>query len=151
MMTIQDIIAKNCIDVTDDITFRTHADVLRLFGKDVKIFQRAFVQHPHEHEVHIWFPMFYDDDNNDWNNSFGSQEENVFERRKYDNEGYLRDLFESPNLHRRILFAKIAPFGKVFYKFKGIYEFDPDLSRKAKKAAYRRIANTAKVYPVNNS
>jgi hypothetical protein len=95
--------------------------------------------------------MFYDDDNNDWNNSFGSQEENVFERRKYDNEGYLRDLFESPNLHRRILFAKIAPFGKVFYKFKGIYEFDPDLSRKAKKAAYRRIANTAKVYPVNNS
>jgi hypothetical protein len=147
MTTTQDIIAKNCIDINDEITFRTHADVLRLFGKDVKIFQRAFIQHPHEPGVHIWFPMFYDDNNNDWNNSFGLQEESVFERRKYDNEGYLNDLLESPELHKRILFAKFAPSGKVFYQFKGIYELDPDLSRKAKKAAYRRIANTAKVYP----
>ena len=142
MTTTQDLIKKNYIDVNDNITFRTHAEVLRLFGKNVKLFQRAFAQHPHEPGVHIWFPMFYADDNNDWENTFGSLEENVFERRKYDNEGYLGKLFESPERHKRILFAKIASFGRVFYKFKGIYEFDPDLSRKAKKAAYRRIANT---------
>jgi hypothetical protein len=49
----------------------------------------------------------------------------------------------------RILFAKIQPFGRIFYKFKGVYNFDPELSRKAKKAAYRRMATTAKLYPVN--
>jgi hypothetical protein len=150
MTTTQDLIKKSRIDVNDDITFRTHAEVLRLFGKDVKLFQKAFARHPHEPGVHIWFPMFYDNDNNDWINTFGSQEGNVFERRKHDNEGYLNELFESPERHKRILFAKLAPFGRVFYKFKGIYEFDPALSIKAKKAVYRRIAKTTKIYPANN-
>jgi hypothetical protein len=151
MTTIKDLIEKNCISVYDDITFRTHAEVLRLFGKDVKLFQKSFALHPHEPGVHIWFPMFYEDDKNDWINTFGSQEENVFERRKHDNEGYLSALFEAPERHKRILFAKIASFGRVFYKFKGIYELDPDLSVKAKKAAYRRIAKSAKIYPSDKS
>jgi hypothetical protein len=150
MASLKELIEKGSIDIEDDITFRTHADVLRLFGKDAKILREAFIRHPHEPGVHIWFPMFYDDDNNDWDNTFGSQEENVFERRKFDNEGYLSELFESPEFHKRILFAKVAPFGKVFYKFKGVYEFDPDLSVKAKKAAYRRVATTAKLYPVKD-
>jgi hypothetical protein len=147
-MTVKELIAKGEIDITDDINFNTHADVLRLFGKDAKVFQRAFAKHPHEPGVHIWFPMFYDVDNNDWENTFGSNEENVFERRKHDNEGYLRELFNAPERHKRILFAKIAPFGRVFYKFKGVYQFDHGLSRKAKKAAYRRTATTVKLHSV---
>ncbi|HQZ97103.1 MAG TPA: hypothetical protein PLP21_12350 [Pyrinomonadaceae bacterium] len=146
-MRTEELIQKGFIDISDDVNFRTHADVLRLFGKDVKIFQKAFAKHPHEDSVHIWFPMFYDDDNNDWENTFGLNEDAVFERRKHDNEGYLTEQFDAPQNHRRILFAKIAPFGRVFYKFKGIYQFDPELSRKAKKAAYRRVAKQAKLYP----
>jgi hypothetical protein len=130
--------------------------VLKLFGRNGKLFQRSFAEHPHEPGVHIWFPMFYDNNNSDWVNTFGSnedgsKEEKVFEYRKHDNEGYLNELFKSPERHKRILFAKIASFGRVFYKFKGIYEFDPDLSTKAKKAAYRRIARKAEIYPSNNS
>jgi hypothetical protein len=147
MTPIEKLIGKGSISLEDDIRFRTHAEVLRLFGKDAKIVQRAFIRHPYEPGVHIWFPMFYDDDNNDWENTFGVGEETVFERRKYDNEGYLNDLLESPDLHKRILFTKIAPFGKVFYKFKGVYELDGELSLKAKKAAYRRIATSTKLFP----
>ncbi len=55
---------------------------------------------------------------------------------------------ESADRHTRILFAKLAPSGKASYKFKGVYKFDPELSEKAKKAAYRRIETTAKLYPV---
>lgn len=146
MTTIQGLIKKQCIDVNDDINFRTHADVLRLFGKDVKIYQRAMASHPRETDLHIWFPMFYDDTNNDWENTFGVKEETVFERRKYNNEQYLEELIERPDLHKRILFAKVSPFGRVLYKFKGIYTFDIDLSRKAKKAVYRRTATSAKIY-----
>lgn len=100
MTSIEKLIEKGNIDIDNEITFRTHADVLRLFGKDVKIFQKAFSKHPHEPGVHIWFPMFYDDDNNDWDNSFGLKEESVFERRKYDNDGYLNELLASPELHK---------------------------------------------------
>jgi hypothetical protein len=145
MTTTKDLIEKGFIDTEDEITFRTHADVLRLFGRDDKIFQKAFARHPFEEGVHVWFPMFYDDANNDWENSKREDWETVFERRKFDNEAYLTEQFGAPENHTRILFAKIAPFGRVFYKFKGVYQFDPDLSRKAKKAAYRRVATSAKL------
>jgi hypothetical protein len=146
-MKNKDIIEKGFIDIEDDITFSTHADVLRLFGRNHKVFQRAFAKHPQEEGVHIWFPMFYGDDNNDWENTFGLNEDAVFQRRKHNNEGYLSEQFDALQNHKRILFAKIAPFGRVFYKFKGVYHFDPELSRKAKKAAYKRVAKQATVYP----
>ena len=147
-MKLNDLIEKGFIDIKDDIQFRTHADVLRLFDFDLKVHQRAGAKHPHDEGVYIWFPAFYQNDDNDWENTFGVNEDSVFERRKIDNASYLEELSETPEWHKRILFAKIAPFGKVFYKFKGVYHFDPELSQKAKKAVYRRVATTAKLYPV---
>ena len=145
-MKLDELIAKGEIDIDDNINFRTHADVLRLFGRDHKVFQQSFARHPHEAGVHIWFPVFYADEDNDWENTWGQNEDAAFERRKYKNEEYLNELSRTPERHTRIMFAKIAPFGKVFYKFKGTYKFDPELSTKAKKAAYRRIARSAKLY-----
>lgn len=146
-MTLDELIKKGSIDVNDNVHFRTHADVLRLFGRDLKLLQKSFVRHPKDENVWISFWTFYQDDANDWENTWGQNEESAFERRKFDNEGYLADMASSPDKHVRILFAKIAPYGKAFYKFKGIYRFDPELSQKARKAAYRRFATEAKLYP----
>jgi hypothetical protein len=74
MTKVTDLIEKGFISVGDDITFRTHADVLRLFGRDVKIYQRAMVAHPEEPELHIWFPALRDQDDNIWENAFGVTE-----------------------------------------------------------------------------
>lgn len=148
-MTITELEKKGSIDIADNVNFRTHADVLRLFGRDLKLLQKSFVRHPQEENVWISFWTFYQDDSNDWENTWGQGEETAFERRKFDNESYLDDMASSPDKHVRVLFAKIAPFGKAFYKFKGVYMFDPELSEKAKKAAYRRIATTAKLYAVD--
>src|SRR4051794_23348446 len=123
-MNTEDIIEKGFIDVEDDLTFRTHADVLRLFGRDVKIFQKAFAKHPFEDGVHVWFPMFYDDANNDWENSKRADWEVVFERRKHDNTTYLSELFDFPERHKRVLFAKIERGREKYYQFKGVYNFD---------------------------
>ena len=60
-MKSKELFERGCIDVEDDITFRTHADVLRLFGREHKVFQLAFAKHPQEDGVHIWFPKFYQD------------------------------------------------------------------------------------------
>lgn len=117
-MTLDGLKAKGTIDLEDDINFRTHADVLRLFGKDVKLMQQSFVRHPVEEKVWISFWIFYQDDANDWENTWGQKEETAFERRKFDNEEYLNEMAGSPDRHTRILFAKIAPFSKVFYNLR---------------------------------
>jgi hypothetical protein len=146
MTTTKDLLERGFIELEDDITFRTHADVLRLFGRDYKNYQGAFPKHPHEPGVHIWFPIFYQDDDNDWENTFGLNEETVFERRKNDNEGYLTELISRPDRHKRILFAKIERFGRIFYRFKGIYEFDSELAAKAEEAVYRRTVTTVSLH-----
>jgi SET and RING associated domain len=145
-----DLVTKGFIDIQDDINFRTHADVLKLFGKNHKIFQRAFAKHPFEEGVHIWFPIVGADMENGWRNNFDKSETRIFEQRLEQNIAYLDELFEMPERHKRILFAKIAPFGRAFYKFKGVFHFDADLSRIAKKAAYQRISTCTKVYPSDN-
>lgn len=146
-MTLKELIAKGEIDTSDDIQFANHSEVMRLFGNDHINSRISFYQHPHEPGVHIWFPVFYQDDDNAWENTWGQNELNAFERRKVKNEEYLNEQFDAPERHIRIMFAKIAPYGRVFYKFKGIFQFDPELSRKAKKAAYRRVVTIAKLYP----
>ncbi len=147
-MTNDELKAKGFIEVEDDISFQNHSEVMELFGALRINKMISFYRHPHEPGVHIWFPVFYQDDKNDWENTWGQKEETAFERRKYNNDEYLNDQFDQPDRHTRILFAKIQPFGRVFYKFKGIYKFDPELSLKAKKAAYCRIATRAQLYPV---
>lgn len=149
-MTINELLAKGVIDVSDNINFRTHKEVMSLFGSGRINPMSSFYKHPHEDGVHIWFPIFYQDASNDWENTFGQNEESVFERRKHDNAGYLEEMLIRPDRHKRVLFAKIEKFGRVFYKFKGIYLFDAELSAKAKKAAYRRIASTAALTSSNS-
>lgn len=147
-MTLEDLLDKGMIAVSDEIEFRTHADVLRLFGKPVKLYQRAMAKHPHEPDLHIWFPTLRGAENEDWDNSLGVNEETLFERRKFENEEYLKDLLSKPELHKRVVFVKAAPHGRAFYKFKGVFELDPDLCTKAKKAAYRRVSVSITLYPV---
>ena len=149
MTRLGEIIARGSIELGDDITFRTHADVLRLFGKDVKVMQKSFIRHPVEDNVWISFWTFYQDDANEWINTWSQTEDIAFEKRKINNEGYLADMASSPDKHTRVLFAKVLSGGQPTYRFKGVYTFDPELSEKAKKCAYRRVATSAKVYPVS--
>ena len=146
MATIKEVIEKGFIAVEDDITFDRHRDVMSLFGNDQINPRLSFYPHPHEEGVHIWFPMFYDDKNNDWDNTRRDDWETVFERRKHDNEGYLNVEYAALDRHKRILFAKIKQGVGMHYEFKGLYNFDAEISRAEKKAAYRRIARRAKLY-----
>jgi hypothetical protein len=149
MITKRNLLAKGSIEVTDAICFTTHAEVLKLFGKTYKSYQGAFLKHPHEEGVHIWFPKInttpLPDD--EWMNSKTADWKTVFEKKMDGNETYLADLREDPARQTRILFAKVPRNGKDVYEFKGVYKFDSELSTKARKAAYTRIATTAKLYP----
>lgn len=147
MASVKDLIAKGFIDVDDEITFRTHADVLMLFGRDHNVFQRAFAKHPIEPDVYIWFPIFGYDPANEWENSKRGDWETVFERRIEDNQGYLAEITNRLDQHKRILFSKDSV--SKAYRFRGIYLFDSEVSALAKKAAYRRIATSVELVSSN--
>ena len=127
-MTLRELLEKGFIDIEDNVDFRTHSDVMRLFGNNRINTQISFYKHPVEPGVHIWFPVFYQDASNDWENTWSQNQETAFERRKIENAAYLKEMSESADRHTRILFAKLAPSGKASYKFKGVYKFDPELS-----------------------
>lgn len=147
-MNINDLITKGFIDVEDDISFEKKSEIMPLFGFESYNQQKGFYKLPHDPNVHIWFPVFYQDDTNDWLNTWGQNEDSVFERRRWKNEEYVAEVIAKPDWHVRILFAKIQPYGRLLHKFKGIYEYDSELTQKAKKLSYVRIAKQAKLYPV---
>ena len=53
------------LTISDGAKFRTHADVLRLFGKNFRLHQAG--SSPLNEKVQVWFPKLYN--NNDWINS----------------------------------------------------------------------------------
>jgi hypothetical protein len=146
-MKIDELKTKGFIDLADDIRFKTHADVMRLFGIDGKVMQRSFYKHAHEDGVHIWFPIIHPLEANGWENKWGMTEDTLFERKLDGYEAYIAELLANPDRHRRVLFAKIAPFGEVFYKFKGTYELDRELAESKGKARYIRTGERASIYP----
>ena len=147
-MNIKELVAKGFIDVNDDISFETKAEVMSLFGFKTYNARIGFYRTLQDPNVHLWFPLFYQDDKNDWENTWGQNEQSVFERRKRNNEDYVAEVIAKPDWHVRILFAKIQPYGRLLHKFKGVYEYDADLTLKAKKLAYVRTATQAKLYSI---
>jgi hypothetical protein len=149
-MKTEELLAKGSIDISDDITFKTHKEVMKLFGVE-RINERISIyKHPDDENVQIWFPIFYDEASNDWENRFGDSEQGereakVFEWKKNGNNIYLEKIANNPSEHTRILFAKDKKSGRVVYQFKGVYVFDPELAAKAKKAAYRRTAKSVEL------
>lgn len=151
MITTKGLIEKGFIDIDDNIEFRTHADVMRLFGTDQKLIQRSFIKHPHEQGTRIWFPMYYDDTNNDWINTASKDYSRVFEKNKTDNEDYLRKLLSEPGNHTRVLFAKVRQGNRTFYKFKGVYKLNIEMTQEHRKAAYDRVATSTRIFSTSNT
>lgn len=147
-MNIKDLITKGFIDIEDDISFEKKSEIMPLFGFTSYNSQSSFYGHPHESELKIWFPVYYPDDTIEWENRHSQDWERVFEQRLTENAAHLAKVASRPDQQVRLMFAKLKPYGRLIHKFKGIYRFDPDLSEKAKKAAYVRIATRATLYPV---
>ncbi len=147
-MNIKDLIAKGFIDLEDEISLEKKSEIMPLFGFTSYNSQSSFYQHPHEPGVHIWFPICYPDDTNEWENTHSKDWERAFEQHITKNAEQLAKVASQPNRQVRVMFAKLKPHGRLIHEFKGIYRFDPDLSATAKKAAYVRIATRATLYPV---
>ena len=97
--------------ISDGAKFRTHADVLRLFGKNYKLHQAG--SSPLNEKVQVWFPKLYK--NKDWINSI-SPDGKIIEQTRVENDMEIKEIKDS------IVFAHQADvLGNIYYSFKGIF------------------------------
>lgn len=113
--------------ISDGAKFRTHADVLRLFGKNYKLHQAG--SSPLNEKVQVWFPKLYK--NKDWINSISPDGE-IIEQTRVGNDMEIKEIKDS------IVFAHQADvLGNIYYSFKGIFR----CTRHTKnEISYKRIA-----------
>ena len=113
--------------ISDGAKFRTHADVLRLFGKNYKLHQAG--SSPLNEKVQVWFPKLYK--NKDWINSI-SPDGKIIEQTRVGNDMEIKEIKNS------IVFAHQADvLGNIYYSFKGIFR----CTRHTKnEISYERIA-----------
>lgn len=138
-------IEKGYMDADEDVAFYRQADACNCFGHAYVGLQRALVRHPVEPEQTIWFPKLYD--NADWHTTISDDEETIYERRKTDNDEYIRSYQKRPDRFKRLVFARVrGPLGDVMYRFKGLYEVDIEASRLTSTITYRRKAKRVRTY-----
>ena len=97
--------------ISDGAKFRTHADVLRLFGKNFRLHQAG--SSPLNEKVQVWFPKLYN--NNDWINSI-SPDGRAIEQTRVGNDMEIKEIKDS------IVFAHQEDvLGNIYYSFKGVF------------------------------
>lgn len=114
---LQDLISKGSLSVGDDITFPTHLEVARLFGKDYKGHQRAIIRLDDDHDV--WFPKLFK--NTDWLNVVSRDGAEITMRPT--TNGRYRDVMENTRREYVITFGKRS--SRSGYRFLGVFRFIP--------------------------
>lgn len=131
-------VKKNCGIIDSNIRFKHIYEVCNSFGKNYKWFQRGYCNLPFEEEYALWFPKFYEDKT--WKNELRDNREFIFEKFIGDLSRSL-EMLEANILKQR---AKRVVFTKKngMYEFIGIYEVQPEMSRKEGCSVYKRINET---------
>ena len=131
-------VKKNCGIIDSNIRFKHIYEVCNSFGKNYKGFQRGYCNLPFEEEYALWFPKFYEDKT--WKNELRDNREFIFEKFIGDLSKSLEMLEDNIAKHRakRVVFTK----KNGMYEFIGIYEIQPEMSRKEGCSVYKRMNET---------
>jgi len=136
-MTIDEVLRRGLINIDDDLSFRRHVDVLRLFGKDLRAHMRA--TYKLEEDWRVWFPKLYG--NNDFINTLSDSGVTLEMNQKPESLIMNDKIFPLDEPGQRIVFAHmINPVSKEkYYKFVGVFS---ELQGNMKHASCKRIAET---------
>ncbi|HAT4339743.1 TPA: hypothetical protein I9094_002013 [Clostridium perfringens] len=131
-------IKRNCGDIDSNTRFKYIYEVCNSFGKNYKGFQRGYCNLPFEEAYALWFPKFYE--NSIWKNELRDNKKFIFEKFIGDLSRSLEILEANILKHRakRVVFTK----KNGMYEFIGIYEIQPEMSRKEGCSVYKRINET---------
>lgn len=128
----QALIRRGPLSTSDDVDFRTHVDVAKLFGFDYKGHQQATIRL--DEHTEIWFPKLFS--NPDWINEL-SPDGTEITMRTTPQSGY------GHRMEKRredvITFGKESARGN--YRFQGVFRFDAKRSKGAR-WVFDRVATT---------
>lgn len=131
-------VKRNCRNIDNNIKFKFIYEVCNSFGKNYKGFQRGYCDLPFEDEYALWFPKFFE--NNTWKNELKHNDEFIFEKFIGDLNRSL-EMVEDNIIKQR---AKRVVFTKKngMYEFIGIYEIQPEMSRRKGYSVYKKLNET---------
>lgn len=132
-ITIQHLLERGELSIDDDITFHTHVEVARLFGRDYKGHQQATIRL--DEHTDVWFPKLFP--NRDWLNELSPQGTEITMRPA--DGGQYSHRMASTRREDVITFGKETRTGD--YRFCGVFRFNPHLSSAAR-WVFDRIATT---------
>ena len=139
-----DVCKRNkCISSNDDLLFKTHSDVLELFGYNYKNWQKS--TKVIDGNILVWFPKMaiktekgYKATHKDWKNIISNDHNFIYEERIGD-----KKVYEDFRRLDRYVFGKIKnELGEKGYKFLGVYRFD---KRRSNRAILRKINDNVEI------
>lgn len=134
---LAELIATGELSTRDQIPFRNHVEVARLFGRDYKGHQSATFRLNESTEV--WFPKMYT--NGDWSNTLSDDGE-VITMQHIQGGKYGGVMQTEPIREYVITFGHTKPAaGPRFYTFLGVFEGAPQLSDRTR-WVHQRVADT---------
>lgn len=132
-MTIDELLSTGTLSINDEITFRTHVEVARLFGKDYKGHQQAIIHL--DHDTAVWFPKLFR--NADWINELSRDGTEITMRPTED--GRYRNVMENTRRDYVITFGMERL--NQGYAFLGVFRFNPQRSTGAQ-WVHERVATS---------
>ncbi|MBP6880624.1 hypothetical protein KBC31_03285 [Candidatus Saccharibacteria bacterium] len=136
-MTIEDVINQGYISIDDDIRFKYHVEVLRLFGKNFKAHMQA--TYKLDENWRVWFPKLYR--NGDFINELLNADK-TFEMNQLPTSSIAsQKYFPRDEPGERIIFAhfKNRIANEKYYKFVGVFT---ELTGDMQHASCQRISTT---------
>jgi ribosomal protein S24E len=149
--TIDKLIEKGSIKVSDEIFFRTKAECASLFGRNYSHIIPGGIPHPKEKGSQLIF--WQEKENEEWENGYTLNKKNEIieftERKKLGfDEWHKKRLMKNTGERENLIFYKSEGEG---YKFRGVFFEYTDRSVPSGTVLYRRTSLEAQTYyPENN-
>ncbi len=139
---VKTVIERKYISIGDNFRFKRIIDVLKIFGVELKGYQRGIYYFDSNYSV--WFPSMaiekegkkYSTNSYNWIN-YLSEDWNEIKETNYNNEVIMSNI--KPDYAFRIVFAKtIDPLGISAYRYLGVYKFF-ELDKSSDVKIYRKV------------
>jgi very-short-patch-repair endonuclease len=133
---------KGKISVDEGALFKQIAHACNCFGHNYDGYQKGWATNILDNTQYLWFPKFYD--NKDWDNKISEDGLFITERCKIENlkEAHVNRIIQE-NIER-VTFPRVKDnLGFVFYRFKGVFKVDKELSNLETGVVFRRIKTEA--------
>jgi very-short-patch-repair endonuclease len=129
---------KGKITVEQGAMFKNIAHACNCFGHNYDGYQKGWAKNNLNNTQYLWFPKFYE--NKEWDNKISDDGSLITERCKTENlreAHFNRSVLENIE---RVTFPRAKDnLGFTFYRFKGIFKIDKELSNLETGVVFRRI------------